>query len=145
MGFGWPHDRNPRSCRRAGRPLRDLVAEVAAAYLAHADVPLVELPRLFATISCSLGAVRPDVEPREPARPTPDQISASITREALISFENGRRYQLLRRHLSSRGMTPAQYRAKWGLPPDYPMVAPDLQVRRSAISRGRRPRLAAAS
>ena len=112
---------------------------VTAAYLARADVPLIDLPALIETIARSLGAVAPASEarldPRLPRPPTPEQVRASVTPEALISFENGRRYKLLRRHLGTRGLTPAQYRAKWGLPPDYPMVAPNLHASRSAISR----------
>ena len=59
----------------------------------------------------------------------------SVTPDYLISFEDGRRYKALRRHLASRNLTPEQYREKWGLPPDYPMVALSHTRKRSAIAK----------
>ena len=58
--------------------------------------------------------------------------------DSLISFEDGKPYRLLRRHLRARGLTPQQYRAKWGLPPDYPMVAPNLRLQRIEQGKARR-------
>lgn len=54
---------------------------------------------------------------------------------ALICFEDGKSYKTLKRHLSIRGLTPADYRAKWGLPSDYPMVAPSYSVSRSQMAK----------
>ncbi len=59
----------------------------------------------------------------------------SITADALISFEDGRPYKILKRHLASRGLTPASYREKHGLPPDYPMVAPNYSAARSQLAK----------
>jgi len=58
--------------------------------------------------------------------------------DGIVSFEDGRSYKTLKRHLTGLGMTPAQYRRKWGLPPDYPMVAPNLSAMRSELARGMR-------
>src|SRR5207244_12106880 len=66
---------------------------------------------------------------------TPGQVRKSITAEALISFEDGRGYKTLRRHLASRGLSPEQYREKWGLPASYPMVAPDYSAARSQMAK----------
>ena len=68
------------------------------------------------------------------SKTTPAQIRASITHEALISFEDGKGYKTLKRHLTACGLTPETYRAKWGLPSNYPMVAPGYSERRSAIA-----------
>jgi hypothetical protein len=68
---------------------------------------------------------------REPAVP----MRKSIHRDFILSLEDGKRYQTLRRHLLGRGMTPEQYRAKWNLPADYPMVAAAYSERRSALAK----------
>ncbi len=59
----------------------------------------------------------------------------SITPETLISFEDGRPYKTLKRHLAGRGLTPEQYRQKWGLPADYPMVSPNYSAARSQMAK----------
>lgn len=73
----------------------------------------------------------------EDARPklTRAQINKSITPDALISFEDNRGYKTLKRHLSSRGLTPQQYREKRGLPGDYPMTAPSYSEARSSMAK----------
>jgi predicted transcriptional regulator len=126
------------------RPLQDLVAEVATAYFTHTLVAPERIPEVMAAITDGLlaageGLVRSPAASlvERPSPLTPDQIRQSITPEALISFEDGKKYKLLRRHLRNRALTPSQYRAKWGLPPDYPMVAPACSARRSAVARGR--------
>lgn len=68
-------------------------------------------------------------------KPTKAQIKASITDDALISFEDGKPYKMLKRSLSLRGMTMAYYREKWGLPDDYPSVAPAYSARRSELAK----------
>jgi predicted transcriptional regulator len=65
------------------------------------------------------------------------QIRRSITPAALISFEDGKSYQILRGHLTARGLTPEKYKAKWGLPADYPMVAANISARRSESAKAR--------
>ena len=62
-------------------------------------------------------------------------IKKSVTDDYLISMEDGKQYQSLKRHLATRGLTPDQYRAKWGLPNDYPMVAPGYSARRSELAK----------
>ena len=81
-------------------------------------------------------------------REPPVSIKKSITPDFLISLEDGKRYKSLKRHLKGRGLTPEQYREKWGLPRDYPMVAPNYAKQRSelakAIGLGQLPRNRAA-
>ena len=109
-------------------------AELVAAYVSNNRLPASELPGLIAEVHAALARIAPP-EP-EVARPSPAAIRRSITPEALVSFEDGKGYKSLRRHLTVHGLTPEGYRTKWGLPADYPMVAPEYSARRSAIARG---------
>jgi predicted transcriptional regulator len=109
-------------------------------------VPVSALPDLIASVAASLnglvnGAPPAEVvEPQKPAVP----IKKSVTPDYIISLENGKRFKSLKRHLmTSYGMTPDGYRAKWNLPSDYPMVAPNYAATRSALAKtiglGRKP------
>jgi predicted transcriptional regulator len=73
-------------------------------------------------------------EPGKQLQPT-ISIRKSVTPNYLISLEDGKKYKTLKRHLGKLGLTPAQYRAKWGLPDDYPIVAPNYALRRSELAR----------
>ncbi len=122
--------------------LRDLVATVAAAYFSNVHVPQSEIPSVMKTIAESLAEVGgaptvadAPIEEAGPARPTAAQIRKSITADALTSFEDGKTYKTLKRHLTLRGLTPAQYREKWGLAKDYPMVAPSYSEARSKLAK----------
>lgn len=135
--------------------LRELVADVAAAYFSNSHVNVSDIPQVVSQIAASLAAVNGTpaavaaVEPEEIAAPkmAAAQVRKSITADALISFEDGRGYKTLKRHLSTRGLTPAEYRAKHGLPSDYPMVAPSYSEARSAMAKslglGRKPAVTA--
>jgi predicted transcriptional regulator len=118
----------------------EIAAQVLCAYLSRNTVSADDLPALSARTYAALEAVFAGpatiVSPVEP--PTPDQIAASITPDAIVSFENGRRYRSLRRHLNQLGLTEDQYRAKWGLPADYPLVAQSFSDLRSNAARAQR-------
>jgi predicted transcriptional regulator len=126
-----------------GDNLRDLVAEVAAAYFSNSHVSSAEIGAVIEQIAQSLGAVGgnasapppTEAEPEAKRRLTPAQVRKSITPDALISFEDGRPYKTLRRHLSVKGLTPEQYREKWGLPKDYPMVSASYSATRSQMAK----------
>ena len=123
--------------------LRDIVAEVAAAYFANSHVSVAEISTVIAEIAKSLGAVGEGVGPvaaaqeEAPATPklTPAQVRRSVTPGALISFEDGKPYKTLRRHLAVKGLSPEQYREKWGLPKDYPMVSANYSAARSQMAK----------
>jgi predicted transcriptional regulator len=122
--------------------IRDLVAEVAAAYFANSHVGVGEIPAVIDQIAKSLGGVGvvaesapAAAEPPAAKKLTPAQIRKSITPDAIVSFEDGKPYKTLRRHLSVKGLTPDQYREKWGLPKDYPMVSPNYSAARSQMAR----------
>ncbi len=116
----------------------EMAAEVVAAFVSNNPLPKGELPALIQTIHDSLarlsGGVEnaaPNEEPKHPAVP----IRKSITPEYLICLEDGKKFKSLKRHLGTHGLTPDQYRAKWKLPADYPVVAPDYAATRSALAK----------
>jgi len=114
----------------------DLAADIVSAYVTKNAVPIAELPALIASVHSALNnAVKGTSErPKEELRPAVP-IKKSITPDFLISLEDGRRYKSLKRHLrTSYNMTPDAYRAKWGLPSDYPMVAPNYSKARSQLA-----------
>ena len=114
-----------------------LTADLVAAYVANNSVPTAELPDLMAKVHAALrGLTRAaSVKSDKPEPPTPAQVRKSITSDALISFEDGKPYKTLRRHLTLRGLSPEAYREKWGLPADYPMTAPSYSAQRSELAR----------
>lgn len=118
----------------------DIAAQVLSAYLSNNTVSPDDLPALAARTYAALEAVLagPTSAPARVTTPTADEIAASVTPDAIISFENGRRYRSLRRHLNQLGLTDDQYRAKWGLPADYPLVAQSFSDLRSTAARAQR-------
>jgi predicted transcriptional regulator len=113
-----------------------LAADIVAAYVTKNAVPIGELSALIGNVHSALNkAVGNTTEqPKEELRPAVP-IKKSITPDFLISLEDGKRYKSLKRHLrTSHNMTPDQYRAKWGLPSDYPMVAPNYSKARAALA-----------
>lgn len=112
----------------------ELAAKVVIAYVAHNSVPSGQLPDLVNTVHQSLRTLGTPVK-EEPKKATEAQIRASIRPDSLISFEDGKPYKALRRHLTLRGLSPEAYRSKWGLPVDYPLVCATYSAERSRISR----------
>lgn len=125
---------------------QELVAEVAAAYFSNAPVSPSEIGNVIASISAALSNVGDSVGATDqapvpaaaasaPAKKSSAEVRKSIRPDGLISFEDGKPYKTLKRHLSGRGLTPAEYRAKWGLPDDYPMVSPNYSAARSQMAK----------
>jgi predicted transcriptional regulator len=114
-----------------------LTAAIVGAFVENNSISQVDLPSLIATVHKALrSAGEPELVTLEgTVKRTSAQIRRSITSEVLISFEDGRGYKMLKRHLSTRGMTLAQYKAKWGLPRDYPTTAPNYSAARSAMAK----------
>ena len=110
-------------------------ADVVSAYVSHNSVRAADLSDLIASVHRALQGLSasPQAEPEK--REPPVSIKKSITPDFLISMEDGRRYKTLRRHLAGRGLTPEQYREKWGLSRDYPMVAPNYAKQRSELAK----------
>ena len=118
-------------------PHIETTAEIVAAYVSRNSVPVSELPNLIRSVHDSLSKLGSAPTVAEPAaKPEPAvSIRKSITDQFIISLEDGRKFKSMKRYLSGLGMTPADYRAKWGLPPDYPMVAPAYAAKRSELAK----------
>lgn len=124
--------------------LIELTAEVVSAYVSNNPVPVGELPglidRVHAALQGTIGGPVAKPEELKPAVP----VRKSITPDYIVSLEDGKKFKSLKRHLATHyGLTPDEYRAKWGLPADYPMVAPNYAAARSALAKtmglGRKP------
>ena len=121
----------------AGKTLIELTASIVAAYVSNNATPAAEIPALIGQVHAALQRVsggKPEVVP-EPSRPAVS-LKRSMTPEFLICLEDGKKFKSLKRHLRAQyGMTPEQYRDKWGLPADYPMVAPKYAEARSQLAK----------
>ena len=111
-------------------------ADIVSSYLGHHEVAAKELPGLIAAIHAALSAVdRTGFTTTRQSKPSAAAIRKSVTDSAIISFEDGKPYKMLKRHLAKHGLSPEAYREKWGLPYDYPMVAPSYSQKRSQLAR----------
>ena len=120
-----------------------ITAELVAAYVSNNPVPAAELPALIArvhgaiaglvsgTLTAETGtAAQPEID-----RPSAAQIRKSVRPDGIVSFIDGKTYKTLKRHLTSHGLDPRAYRDRYGLPADYPMVAPAYAEQRSALAK----------
>ncbi len=109
--------------------------DIMTAHVSRNPVPAVELPQLLGRIHTALEAIiAPPLKSDAPEPAVP--IKKSIMPDFLICLEDGKKLKMMKRHLmSAYNLTPEAYRAKWGLPPDYPMVAPNYARRRSALAK----------
>ncbi len=121
----------------ASNPI-ELAAGVVAAFVSYNSVPMGELPALIQAVHTSVKrlaegpeSAAPQVEAKKPAV----SIRKSVTPDYLICLEDGKHFRSLRRHLTVLGLTPEQYREKWSLPANYPMVAPNYAAHRSALAK----------
>lgn len=114
-----------------------LAADVVAAYVGNNTVAVADLPGLIRAVHDALAGVgAPEETASEPtARATAAQIRKSITPDALISFIDGKPYKTLKRHLTTHGTTVDEYKARFGLPKDYPTTAPAYSEARSAMAK----------
>jgi len=123
--------------RIAEEELLRMTTDVVAAYVRNNTLPTTQLAEVINAVYRSLKSLEGRVaqvqpEPLKPAVP----IRRSVTAEFLICLEDGKKLKMLKRHLrSTYNMTPDEYRAKWGLAPDYPMVAPNYAERRSEFAK----------
>ena len=113
-----------------------LTADIVSAYVSNNGVDAAELVSLIGTVHQALTNAERGPEPQPTVAPTPPvPVKKSITPDFLISLEDGKKYKSLKRHLSTRGLSPDDYRAKWGLPRDYPMVAASYSAQRSSLAK----------
>jgi predicted transcriptional regulator len=131
------HDLDGRIRSMAISNSLELAAELVAAYVSNNPVPSSELPDLILAVHSSLEKLGSEPEPALPqaeAKAPAVPIRKSVTPDYLICLEDGKRFKSMRRHLRLLGLTPEQYREKWKLPSDYPMVAPNYAAKRSALA-----------
>ncbi|WP_298961065.1 MucR family transcriptional regulator [uncultured Methylobacterium sp.] len=113
-----------------------LTSDIVSAYVSKNSVPVADLPALITSVHASLnGLGQAAPEPVEDHKVRPAQIRHSITPDHLISFIDGKSYKSLKRHLAKHGLTPDQYRQKFGLGRDYPMVAASYAAQRSELAK----------
>ena len=115
----------------------ELTAQIVSAYLGNNAVPSAEIASLIGQVYAALKRVTggPMAAPAESVKPAVP-VKRSISSDFIVCLEDGKKFKSLKRHLRSRyNMTPEQYRDKWGLPPDYPMVAPNYAAARSQLAK----------
>jgi predicted transcriptional regulator len=118
------------------KELVELTSTIVAAHVANNSVPVAELPELIKSVYQSLTdlGTLPEVVEEKPVPAVP--IKKSVTPDFIICLEDGKKLKMLKRHLKTAyGMTPEEYRDKWGLPADYPMVAPNYADHRSSLAK----------
>ena len=116
----------------------ELAADIVAAFVSYNSVPVSELPSLIASVHEGITGLAGHGKGNTASEERPTSavsIRKSVTPDYLICLDDGKRYKSLRRHLALLGMTPEQYRAKWGLPFDYPMVAANYAAKRSEMAK----------
>lgn len=119
-----------------GEESLERTVSIVTAYVANNQVPAAGLADLVASVHAALGKLgQVTAQSEQQALQPPVSVKKSVTPAYLISMEDGRQYKTLRKHLTGRGMTPEQYRQKWNLPADYPMVAPEYSARRSLLAK----------
>ena len=114
----------------------ELTADIVSAYVSNNSVGAADLPQLIQQVHDALTQAASGVQ-SEPATPLSPAvpIKKSVTPDYLISLEDGRKYKSLKRHLNTRSMSPDEYRAKWSLPKEYPMVAANYSAQRSSLAK----------
>jgi predicted transcriptional regulator len=121
----------------AGGNFIELTAEIVSAYVSNNTVPAGDIPGLISQVHAALSRVSgksADV-PAEPLKPAVS-LKKSVTPEYIVCLEDGKKFKSLKRHLRTQyNMTPEQYREKWGLSTDYPMVAPNYAAARSQLAK----------
>ncbi len=117
--------------------LMGLTAEVVAAYVSKNSLPVGDLPGLILDVHSALGQAGVPVPPPQVEKPKPAvSVKRSVTDDYIICLEDGKKFKSLKRHLMTHyNMSPEEYREKWDLPADYPMVAPNYAAARSRLAK----------
>jgi predicted transcriptional regulator len=119
-----------------GQLLR-MVTDVIASYVKKNHVATNDLPDIITAVYSALSRQGGEEAPTEEARPEPAvPVKRSVTPDYIVCLEDGKKLKMLKRHLATAyGLTPDEYRARWNLPPDYPMVAPNYAAQRSLLAK----------
>jgi predicted transcriptional regulator len=117
----------------------ELAAEIVSAYVANNHLQVSDLPNLLTSVHRALAGIadgKATPETQVPTTLTPAvSVRKSINPDHIVCLDDGKKFKSLKRHLATLGLSPDQYRAKWGLPADYPMVAPNYAAQRSALAK----------
>ncbi|MEP6831123.1 MAG: MucR family transcriptional regulator [Rhizomicrobium sp.] len=124
-----------RDDHRSEEEILKLVTEIVSAYVSKNPVAAEDLPNVIKSVHATLGGFQSS-EGNSPARPPAVPIKKSVTPDYIVCLEDGRKLKMLKRYLRAQyGLTPEAYRAKWNLPADYPMTAPNYAARRSEFAK----------
>ena len=116
--------------------LLTLTADIVAAHVSNNSVAVNDLPTLIQNVHQALAGISSSASAPEPRQDPAVSIRSSIKPDYIVCLEDGKKLKMLKRHLMTHyNMTPDEYRRKWGLPPDYPMVAPAYAARRSDFAK----------
>lgn len=130
---------NTLSETHAGRAddLLRFASDIVAAYVSNNSIPVSEIPAMIKSVHATLGGLTGGLSSETPTTLKPAiAVKKSITPEYIVCLEDGKKLKMLKRYLRSRyDLTPEEYRAKWGLPADYPMVAPNYAAQRSEFAK----------
>ena len=126
---------NETTIRLTGEEMLRMTASVVSAYVGNNPLPPGQIPEVIKTVFGSLSSLGAGAGPREAPKPAVAP-KKSVTSEYIVCLEDGKKLKMLKRHLrTTYKMTPEAYRQKWGLPADYPMVAPNYAKQRSAFAK----------
>ncbi|TGR00958.1 transcriptional regulator [Mesorhizobium sp. M4B.F.Ca.ET.190.01.1.1] len=134
----------PEDIENGRSQLIELTADIVSAYVSKNPVPVASLPELIESVNSSLSKIGQPAEPEKPAQAPAVNPKRSVFPDYIICLEDGKKFKSLKRHLDVHyGLTPDEYREKWGLKSDYPMVAPNYAAQRSTLAKasglGRKP------
>ncbi len=120
---------------RRSAELIGLTTDIVAAYVQNNSIPSANLPDLIASVYLSISNLGPPAIVERPVQTPAVNPKRSVFPDYIVSLEDGRKFKSMKRHLSLLGMTPDEYRQKWNLPPDYPIVSADYAAQRSALAK----------
>ncbi|NTU76462.1 MAG: MucR family transcriptional regulator [Alphaproteobacteria bacterium] len=128
------HEKNVECC--ASDRLLTLTAQIVSSYVEENEVSMADLPALMATVYQNLARIGSGSAAQQTNREPAVPVRRSVTPEYIICLEDGKKLKMLKRHLkTSYNLTPDQYRERWGLGSDYPMVAPNYAKQRSKLAK----------
>ncbi|PBB96795.1 MucR family transcriptional regulator [Mesorhizobium sp. WSM3862] len=125
----------PEEIENSRSQLIELTADIVSAYVSNNPVPAASLPDLIASVNSSLSKIGGPAAPETSVQSPAVNPKRSVFPDYIICLEDGKQFKSLKRHLALHGLTPDEYREKWGLVRDYPMVAPNYAEQRSALAK----------
>ena len=120
---------------QSGEELLGLATEIVSAYVSHNSLGASDVPRMITDVYNTLAGLGQPVVPVQAELVPAVPVRKSVTGDYIVCLDDGKKFKSLKRHLTLLGMTPDQYRSKWSLPSDYPMVAPNYAATRSDLAK----------